>query len=384
MLALAVGVLALGLMAAALGDDASRREPEKNRANAQHAGATERRKAPAPEAQGSPTPRLRPVADGVPQPTNVTFDRRGRLWITSSGYKPAAGDGVWFVPRPGASPVHVVSDLPTALGLLWHRGTLFVSHLLPGRDVGQVSAFSGFDGRRFARRRVVVDDIPTGRHTVDSLAARSDGRIFLGVGSQTDAGPPTRRLSASVISFRADGSDVTVEGRGLRNPYGLAFLPDGRTLVLSDQGRDDLGLDEPPEELNVLNTAGRAVDFGHPRCYGQGGRTCAGSRRARVRMPAHSAAAGVAVAERFGTLGPSVFVALYGSTFDKPPTGGEIVRIPLRGGRPARNALRFAPDVGAQEPLGLAMGPDKRLYVTLHKSGRVVAIEPPGHADTRE
>jgi glucose/arabinose dehydrogenase len=279
--------------------------------------------------------------------------------------------------------VQVVSGLPTALGLLWNRGTLFVSHLRPDRRVGQVTAFSGFDGRRFARRRVVVDDIPTGRHTVDSLAARSDGRIFLGVGSLTDAGPQTSRLSASVISFRPDGSHVTVEASGLRNPYGLAFLPDGRTLAVSDQGRDDLGLDDPPEELNVLNTRGRPVDFGHPRCYGQGGPACGGTRSARVRMAAHSAAGGVAVAERFGSLGASAFVALYGSTFDKPPTGGEIVRIPLRDGRPARKAVRFAPDVGAREPLGLAMGPDDRLYVTLHKSGRVVAIAPPRGADTR-
>jgi glucose/arabinose dehydrogenase len=228
-----------------------------------------------------------------------------------------------------------------------------------------------------------VDDIPTGLHSVDSLAARQDGRIFLSVGSQTDSDPPTERLSASVISFKPDGSDLRIAARGLRNPYGLAFLPDRRTLAISDEGRDDLGLDQPPEELNVQDTDARPADFGFPRCYGQGGSACAGTRRARVRMPAHSAASGVAVAEDFGSLGPSVFVALFGSTFDKPPTGGEVVRIPLHGGRPSRRAVPFARDVGSQEPLGLAMGPDQRLYVTLWKSGRVAAISPPRGTDPR-
>ena len=386
MLGLAVVVLAVGLLAFALADRGTQTETRQNAGTTQDdetsKGAKRRGRKKTSGREGRQPigpPRLLPVADGIPHPTNIAFDRSGRLWITSSGYKRAASDGVWFLPRRGARPAQVVSGLPTALGLVWHRGTLFVSHLKPdaGYSVGQVTAFSGFDGRRFARRRVVVGDIPTARHTVDSLAVRGDGRIFLGVGSQTDAGPPTRRLAASVISFNPDGSDVTLEARGLRNPYGLAFLPDGRTLALSDQGRDDLGLDEPPEELNLLDTKGRAIDFGHPRCYGQGGRACAGSRRAHVRMPAHSAAAGVAVSERFGALGPSVFVALYGSTFDKPPTGGEIVRIPLRRGVPARRAVRFARKVGPKEPLGLAIGPDRRLYATLHTSGRVVAISPP-------
>ncbi len=335
--------------------------------------------------------KLRRVTAGVAQPTNLAFDRAGRLWITSAGHQTAPSDGVWVVPRRGGKPVHVVSGLFSALGLAWHRNELFVSHVTPyatraSRHVGRVVAFSGFDGRRFARRRVVIDGIPTGLHRVDSLAAGRDGRLYLGVGSQTDAGPATARLAASVISFRRDGTGVKVEARGLRNPYGLAFLPDGRTLAISDEGRDDLGLDRPPEELNLIDTRKGPVDFGHPVCHEQGGRACAGTRRARVRLPPHSAAAGVAVAKAFGGLGPSAFVALFGSSFDARPTGGEVVRIPLRRGRPVRRSLPFARDLGRQQPLGLAVGPDGDLYVTLWKSGRVIAItapEPgvPGRAD---
>ena len=332
--------------------------------------------------------KVREVTAGVRQPSNLAFDRRGRLWITSAGHQTNPADGVWMLPRPRAKPVQVVSGLFSALGLLWHAGELYVSHVTPyatraDRHVGRVTAFSGFDGRRFARRRVVVDGLPTGLHRVDSLAADRAGRIYLGVGSQTDSGPPTARFAASVISFTAAGEDLRVEARGLRNPYGLAFLPGGRTLAISEEGRDDLGLRRPPEELNVLDPRGPPPDFGHPGCYEQGGSACAGTRRARVRLPEHSAATGVAVAERFGALGPSVFVALFGSSFDARPTGGEVVRVPLIDGKPVAQFVRFARGFGRQEPLGLAIGPDGDLYVSLWTSGRVAAISAPMRPPTR-
>ena len=48
-------------------------------------------------------------ARGVPHPSNLAFDRAGRLWITSAEHQTASGDGVWMVPRRGARPRHVVA-----------------------------------------------------------------------------------------------------------------------------------------------------------------------------------------------------------------------------------------------------------------------------------
>lgn len=215
---------------------------------------------------------------------------------------------------------------------------LYVSHLVPysfdGPFSGHVTAFSGFDGRRFARGRVVVDHIPVGLHTVDSLVAGPGGRIYLGVGSQTDHQRTGRRLSASVISFRSDGSGVRVEGRGLRNPFGLAFVPGTSTLLIADHGRDDLGLRQPPDEVNALDVLGPAVDFGWPGCYGRGLGACRGTRTAAAFIPAHSARGDLAVAERFGRFGPSAYLAEYGSSFSKAPNGGDVVRFAIgRSGR---------------------------------------------------
>jgi glucose/arabinose dehydrogenase len=320
-------------------------------------------------------------ARGVPHPSNLTFDPQGRLWVTSAEHVTARGDGVWMVPRRGTRPRHVVRRLFSALGVLWHDGELYVSHVVPYATVtspphtGRVVAFSGFDGRRFTRRRVVADGIPTGRHRVDSMALGPDGRIYLGVGSIYDARSSGADPSAAVVSFPPEGGDLRVEARGLRNPYGLAFIPGTARLLATEHGRDDLGLRRPPEEVNLIRTGGPARWYGFPQCWGQGGAACRGAVAPLVRLRAHSAPGGVAVARRFGRYGRSAFVARYGSSFAENPSGGDVVRVTLPSrGRP--RLRRFATGFGLYDPLGVALGPRGGLYVTRWRSGRVVRIVP--------
>ena len=323
--------------------------------------------------------RVETVARGVGQPTNAAFDPAGGLWVTSGGNVTARSDGVWQVPRRGGRPRHVVSRLYSALGLAWHGGELYVSHVTPyrtdaSRHLGTVTAYSGWNGRAFGRSRTVVRGLPTGRHRVDSIVPGPDGRLYLGVGSEFDARASRNRLSATVVSFLPSGRGLRVEAAGLRNPYGLAFIPETSLLLVSDNGRDDLGPFRPPEELNLVDTAAPVGFYGFPRCHEQGGPACRGTRRALAWLPPHSAVGGVAVAERFGRFGRSAFVAEFGSSFSRNPTGGDVARVPLdRLGSGRRiEAQSFVRGLGREFPLGLALGRDGALYLTLWGSGRVV------------
>ena len=47
---------------------------------------------------------LQRYAKGIPNPSNLAFDGRGRLWATSAGVQAADADGVWLVTRRGARP----------------------------------------------------------------------------------------------------------------------------------------------------------------------------------------------------------------------------------------------------------------------------------------
>jgi glucose/arabinose dehydrogenase len=297
----------------------------------------------------------------IPFPTNIAFDPAGGMWVTSGAGAAQGSDGVWYVPKGASRARHVASGLHTALGLLWHGGSLYVAHVAtPSR--GRVTALTGFDGRGFARRRVVLDGVRIGRHTMDSIVADpAADRLLVGVGSVGDNSGRAGR----VLSFRPDGSGVRVEATGLRNPFGLAFVPGTRRLLITDNARDDLGPFRPREELDLADVAGPARHFGFPRCPG----TCVGPV---ATMPPHASSDGLAV--RAGAGGRVVaFVAEFGSSFPRNPTGHDVRRIVLtpRGdGYTARQSVvqRFP----GNDPLGAAIGPDGRLYVTLLISGRVV------------
>src|SRR5215213_4051840 len=332
--------------------------------------------------------KLQRYAKGIPNPSNLAFDARGRLWVTSAGVQAAGADGVWLVPRRGAPPRQVVSGLFSALGLTWYRRELYVSHIVPHatfapRHTGRVVAYSGFDGRRFARSRVVVDGLPVGRHRVDSIVAGPGGRLYLGIGSESDHDPSSSPLAGTVVSFRPGGGGLRVEARGLRNPYGLAVGvgADGfrGRLLVSEHGRDDLGLHSPLDELDLVDPRGRSRWYGFPACWGQGGAPCRGAVAPFARLAPHSAPGAVVAVRRFGRWGPSAFVTRFGSTFRDNPTGGDVVRVPLV--RPGRGrsvpVQRFATGSGHQEPLGAALGPGGALYVSLWKSGRIVRLLPP-------
>jgi glucose/arabinose dehydrogenase len=294
------------------------------------------------------------VARGIPFPTNVAFDSKGRMFVTSGSGGSSSTDGIWYVPRVGR-PRQVASGLKTALGLVWAGQDLYVGHITTPSN-GRVTRFSGFTGHGFRTRAVAIDRLLVGRHTVDSIVRGPGGRLFVGVGSTGDSGGHP----GQVLSFSPRGDSVKVEATGLRNPYGLSFR--ARRLFVTDNARDDLGPFRPPEELDAFDPAGPAVNFGFPGCYDQGGARCKRTSSPRATLPAHASADGLAIR------GGEAFVAENGSSFSANPTGSDVRRVNLRTGR----AHAFWRSPVKYDPLGATIGPRGDLYVTLFRSGEVI------------
>ena len=336
--------------------------------------------APAAVAAPEPAPPGQLVASGIPFATNVTFDARGGMWVTSGAPFTQAGDGVWYVAHAGAKPVHVIRGTLTALGLTWFRGRLYVASTL-SRVTGIVSRYSGFDGRRFAHRRVVIPAISIGLHGLGTIAP----------GPQRPALPRRRRragrlagghvTSGTVVSFKGDGSDLRIEAKGLRGPFGLAFVPGTASLLVTDNGRDDLGAQRPPDELNLVRDVTRAApDFGFPDCYDQGGPACAdsggadsaparprrGRRRRRHARLGWPGADRLRRRERLDRAGCRRAGARCGASSCAGVPGG---------GYDATGSV-FATGFAEQDPLGTAIGPGGALYVTLFGTGAVVRFFP--------
>ena len=205
--------------------------------------------AAAPGAAHAAAPKV--VARGIPFATNVAFDPAGGMWVTSGAGGSNASDGVWYVPE-GGKPRHVVRHLRTALGLRWAGGSLYVSHITSPSN-GRVTAFTGFDGTRFARHSIALDGLRVGRHTMDSIVQGPDGRLYVGVGSTfDDHGRPGR-----IVSWVPGGHTPRLEATGLRNPYGLAWRQSDQHAYVTINGQDNLGA-QPADHMIAVSGGANA------------------------------------------------------------------------------------------------------------------------------
>lgn len=113
----------------------------------------------------------------------------------------------------------------------------------------------------------------------------------MGLGTTCDACSESNPKSATILRFNVDTGESEVFATGLRNPYDIAFHPVTGGLFSTDNGRDDLGMDFPAEELNHIIQGG---NYGFPNCWeGQDQADCEGTIPAVAYFEAHSSADGL-------------------------------------------------------------------------------------------
>jgi glucose/arabinose dehydrogenase len=266
--------------------------------------------------------------------------------VATSAASDHRSDAVWMVARAGARPVKVISGVRGPLGLVWHRGRLYVASL------GRVDAYSGLHGTRFAKRTTILAE-PSGHGWNNGIVAAPDGRLVMGISSACDHCASTSKWSATIVSFRPDGSHARVYATGIRAPFGLAFVPGTSDLLVSMNQRDDLGARTPGDWLATVSAGD---DWRFPACYGQGGPACADVPQPLAVLDRHAAAGGVAVLEH------AALVAEWQT--------GRVLRVPLAGSTP--NATPFL--TGVRNPLALATTRDGALLVGDWGSGRIYRI----------
>jgi glucose/arabinose dehydrogenase len=178
------------------------------------------------------------------------------------------------------------------------------------------------------------------QHWTRNVAVSPDGAfVFVSVGSETNV-EPEADPRAAIVRVGADGTGMTVFARGLRNPIGLAFAPDGRLFAAVNE-RDELGDDLPPDYLTAVV---EGAHYGWPYAYwgshedprrrGERPDIVARARVPDVSLGAHSAPISV-VFPRRGALGvPSgdALVSLHGSWNRAQHAGYKVVRVRFRDG----------------------------------------------------
>jgi glucose/arabinose dehydrogenase len=295
------------------------------------------------------------------RPTGFAFDARGRLFVTSQ-------DGNVYILSDENGDGRADSRLTFAtgyyfpVGVALHptSGAVYVSYQ------GAITILTDTDGNdRFDEERTLVDDLPFDKHQNDNLKFGPDGWLYIGVGSACDACEDSDPRSASILRFSVETGESEVYATGMRNPYDLAFQPETGDLFATDNGRDDLGMEAPLEELNHIVQGG---DYGYPHCWNEQDQPgCEDTIPAVALFEAHSSADGVDfyAGERFpAEYRGNAFVTIFGSWLKGNVQTGiqRVVLTPAGETYTAKTSwfVRFPPGV---MPLPLLFGPDEALYV---------------------
>ncbi len=278
----------------------------------------------------------------------------------------------------------VARDLDTPNGVAFRDGSLYVA------EVSRILRYDGIEGRLENPPKPVIvrDDLPTEtHHGWKFIAFGPDGLLYVPVGAPCNACEPADERFASILRMRPDGTGLEIFARGVRNTVGFDWHPATGELWFTDNGRDWLGDDLPPDELNRAPRAG--LHFGFPYRYGAnrpdpdfGSRTTATDHVPPVReLGAHVASLGM----RFytGTMFPpayrgQVFIAEHGSWNRSRPVGYRVSVMTLDGDR----AVSYEPFVEGWlrggtawgRPVDILVMPDGALLVSDDRAGAIYRI----------
>ncbi len=115
---------------------------------------------------------------------------------------------------------------------------------------------------------VVNDTFPTDEHHGwKFIAFGQDGKLYVPVGAPCNVCERSDPRYASIMRMNPDGSDLEVFARGVRNTVGFDWHPVTKELWFTDNGRDWMGDNTPPDELN--RAPGKGLNFGFPYCHGR-------------------------------------------------------------------------------------------------------------------
>jgi glucose/arabinose dehydrogenase len=103
----------------------------------------------------------------------------------------------------------------------------------------------------------IVSDLPGGgNHWSKTLGFGPDGLLYLSIGSSCNVCIEDDARRAAMHRYRPDGTGAEVVATGLRNSVGFDWQPGTNRLYATDNGRDLLGNDFPPCELNQIEMGG--------------------------------------------------------------------------------------------------------------------------------
>lgn len=259
-------------------------------------------------------------------------------------------NGTIFVGNRSGGNVYAVLDddgdqradrvLTIASGLNMPNGVAFQDGALYVAEVNKVWRYDNIEANLESPGEPVLisDNFPSdAHHGWKFIRFGPDGKLYVPVGAPCNIcdNSNTDERYASITRMNPDGSDHEVFAHGVRNTVGFDWHPQSNEMWFTDNGRDHLGDDSPPDELNRAPSAD--MHFGYPYCHGGtisdpefNSRPCSDFTSPAMPLGPHVAALGM----RFytGSMFPEsyreqIFIAEHGSWNRSTPIGYRITLV---------------------------------------------------------
>jgi len=324
-------------------------------------------------------------AQGLRNPRMLAIGPDGQLYVAERGANRIVrlpdvdGNGL-------ADQVEIVADdlnSPSSL-VFYQDGSLYVGltdSIVRLNDLDTSGVFQ--------QRETVIDSLPTQGHNTRTVLFSPDGSsLFVSIGSSCNVCDEDDPRRAAIVRYNPDGSGELVYASGLRNAVGITFRPGTDELWATNNGRDMLGDDLPPETIYRVISGG---DYGWPRCHAGrivdpdfgADQACEGIEQPVVEIQAHSAPLGLTfyTGDRFpADYQGDLFVALHGSWNRSVPIGYKVVRVPIDG-TAAGPVQDFATGWLVDEenswgrPVDVITGADGALYISDDGAGVIYRVD---------
>lgn len=281
--------------------------------------------------------RISIYAEGMDEARSLALGDDGTLYVGTRGAQGAPPIGkVYAIPdadgdKKGDEVITILEGLFYPNGVAFHDGDLYVA------EINRVLRYDdiGANLRSMPEPVVVVDGLPDAyMHGWKYIAIGPDNKLYIPIGAPCNT-CAVEEPFASIVRVDLDGSNREVVALGVRNTVGFDWHPESGALWFTDNGRDLLGNDIPPEELNTVTEAGQ--HFGFPYRYGKDfidaehstTQPASAFTPAVLELPAHTAGLGLEfyTGSQFPAQYRNQLFAAYHGSWNRDPIAGYAVRL---------------------------------------------------------
>ena len=227
----------------------------------------------------------------------------------------------------------IAKGLESPVGVAFKNGSLYFS------EISQISRIDDIEENleNPGEPVVIYDQFPDEtHHGWKFIDFGPDGKLYVPVGAPCNICESEEIIFATITRMNPDGSNHEIFVEGVRNSVGFDWHPETNEMWFTDNGRDWLGDNNPPDELNRVHQKGN--HFGYPYCHGNNisdpefgeKRTCSEFISPVMELGPHVAALGMHFYT--GQMFPKeysnkIFIAEHGSWNRSTPIGYRITTV---------------------------------------------------------